>query len=222
MYSTWKQPVLHRCDQDFFAHFHYHASRVLGKGTYGEVLQATSIKPGRPDRALKRFPLRTADGQIDSKQFELFYTEATSTFNLQHRCLVNTYGGVLCPDFAYIAMDVYPKGDLMKNIPSLDLRQMCRYTVDIACAVHYLHRNRVLHHDIKANNIFLSEKNAFLADLGLTMPVADGKHTVNYRFGNTFFQAPEMKQDPLVPFCPFKVSVMSLLISLQCLPCPHM
>ena len=208
MSSTWKMPTVVYKKEDFFSLYGYTVSRVLGQGSYGEVVLATSSIPGQQDRALKRFPIRGADGKLNQREVDNFRAEAIASFNLKHHSVVKTFGYMLGPRFAYIFMPVYAKGDLFRNIPLLNSKQVLTYSASIACAVHYLHRNRVVHRDIKVNNILLTSSHAVLSDLGLAVQMPAGEHTVDKAFGHPTYRAPEMKKKgTLVPFCPFKVSV---------------
>lgn len=205
MSSTWQPATVYHLKQDFFSTFQYRVSAVLGQGCFGEVLLATSLTEGRPERAVKRIPRRLPTGQnVDMKPF---LEEAKALFNLKHHRVLNMYGAAICPDFAYIVMDVYSSGNLLQNILLLDFGTICRYMVDISMAVHYLHKNRVVHKDIKLNNILIDDSNhAILADLGMTRQFPTSLEKTTAMFGNFYYRAPEMKAEPLQPYCPFKVS----------------
>lgn len=164
---------------------------------------ATSLIEGRPMRAVKRISRRQSNGKV--VDLKPFFEEVNALFNLKHDRLVNMYGAAICPDYAYIIMDVYGSGSLLQNYLLLDFYEMCRIMVDIAMAVNYLHQNKVVHRDIKLNNILIvNDERAVLADLGMARP--ESKEKTTRIFGNPFYRAPEMKIEPLQPFCPFKVS----------------
>ena len=206
MSSTWQSVPVQHLQVDFFTTFQYQFSRVLGKGGFGEVVLAKSLKKGRPDQAVKTAPRWTETG--GTKKMRYLLHEAELLFNLKHPRLVKMYCAAVCPQFAYMVMDVYPKGDLDDNMLQLkDMSQVCRAMVDISRAVHYLHRNRIVHLDIKPTNILIdSSDNAVLADLGIAKRMLPGEDTVCFGFGHRTVRAPEMNIEPLEPFCPFKVS----------------
>ena len=206
MSSTWEPVNLFQFEKDFFTTFQYQASRILGKGSFGQVALAKSRTEGRPDLAVKFVPRRTATGKdVDMKHF---LDEANVLHNLNHPRLVKMACAGVCPQFAYIIMDVYPNGDLMESFLNLNMLQVCRYMVDISVAVHYLHKNRIVHKDIKPNNRLIdASDHAVLADFGMAKRISDQHDKVSNKFGNQYYRAPEMKVEPLEPFCPFKAEM---------------
>ena len=206
MSSTWEQPRIYELEKDFFTTFQYQASRILGRGSFGEVVLAKSLTKGRSDKAVKWCSRHTETGE--DADLTHFLDEVNVLYNLKHRRLVEMCAANVCPQFAYIVMEIYPKGDLLENFLDLNWYQVCRYMVDISSAVHYLHKKRIVHKDIKPNNILISANDeACLADLGMAERMSDQQKKVSEKFGNSYHRAPEMKVEPLEPFCPFKVSL---------------
>ena len=58
---------------------------------------------------------------------------------------------------------------LMSRFPEgLDFGQVQNLTIDLICALHYLHSKRILHRDLKPQNVLLDQNcgSAKLADFG--------------------------------------------------------
>ena len=69
------------------------------------------------------------------------------------------------------------------------------YRQQIASATRYLHRNRIVHHDIKGDNIFVDvDGTCVLGDFGLAARMPEGQSTVPvYKCGGTkAYMAPEL------------------------------
>jgi serine/threonine protein kinase len=88
----------------------------------------------------------------------------------------------------------------------------------VAYAVHFLHKNDIIHRDIKLENILISEKDdAYLADLGLATKVKPGVKSSGLA-GTPAYMAPEVwRQDPYG----FQVDVWSLGTTMYLLNYPN-
>lgn len=80
--------------------------------------------------------------------------------------------------------------DLEKPLNESQIRYLCR---EICCGLSFLHKNRVIHRDLKAGNVLLtSDAHVKLADFGVS---AKNKHTLQKRdsfIGTPYWMAPEV------------------------------
>ena len=80
--------------------------------------------------------------------------------------------------------------DLEKPLNESQIRYLCR---EICCGLSFLHKNRVIHRDLKAGNVLLtSDADVKLADFGVS---AKNKHTLQKRdsfIGTPYWMAPEV------------------------------
>lgn len=80
--------------------------------------------------------------------------------------------------------------DLEKPLRESQIRHLCR---QICCGLSFLHKNRVIHRDLKAGNVLLtSAAQVKLADFGVS---AKNKHTLQKRdsfIGTPYWMAPEV------------------------------
>ncbi|KAG8896709.1 hypothetical protein FRB99_008754, partial [Tulasnella sp. 403] len=83
-----------------------------------------------------------------------------------------------------------------KALPYLDLHpevNRVSFLVEVAEALAYIHSQKMVHGDIKANNILVSkEKSAFICDFGLSRPSSTATHAGLKGNGTTLYQAPEL------------------------------
>ncbi len=75
---------------------------------------------------------------------------------------------------------------------------LCRgykIALDIARGIHYLHSRKIIHFDLKSNNILLTEdgKTAKIADVGLAAVLNDAYMSVSGTRGAFAWAAPEVQ-----------------------------
>lgn len=99
-----------------------------------------------------------------------YYKEAKILYNYEHPNIVRVNYGCEDKDYVYIAMPLYKSGSLKDLIDSrfLTVREIIRYSIQFLSGLNHIHSKRLMHFDIKPDNIFLSNTNeALLADFGL-------------------------------------------------------
>jgi hypothetical protein len=145
----------------------------LGRGAFGEVFKATI---GGKLAAVKTFAhavLRVPRNR------EMFLAEVRLLHSLHHPSLIEMYGASEVSEgkaVPFIAMEFLPKS-LFDTLyveqgpsPIDDYATKIRLAKEIASGLEYLHgaRPRVVHHDMKPENIMLSENmHAKIIDFGL-------------------------------------------------------
>ncbi|KAG9043647.1 hypothetical protein FS837_009307 [Tulasnella sp. UAMH 9824] len=119
--------------------------------------------------ALKRLRVPD-DGECSARDLRLFNEEATIWHTLDHPHVLPLRGIYVCPSgFTYLVSPYMDNGDLMsylKHNPLVDRRGLL---CDIASAIAYLHSLEIIHGDIKARNILVSQDGEVrLCDFGLS------------------------------------------------------
>ncbi|CAM0944555.1 unnamed protein product [Alopecurus aequalis] len=161
----------------------------LGQGGYGVVYRATVVgEHGQNvDVAVKQFSSANTKGQED------FLAELSIINLLRHRNLVKLVGWCHQNGVLLLVYDFMPNGSLDRHLfggpesPVLTWEQRYKIVADVASALNYLHHEynqRVIHRDIKPNNIMLdSDFNARLGDFGLARALETDKTSYTDKIG---------------------------------------
>ncbi len=147
----------------------YRITRRIGSGGMGIVYQAESIKSGRIV-AIKSLTIKGADS-ISSSHTRRFLREARLAAAISHPNVVHVIGFIQKDGFYHIVLE-YVSGGSLKTLllkeGTLPEKRALEIALGTAQALVEAAKVRIVHRDIKPDNIMLSEDGiAKLADLGL-------------------------------------------------------
>ncbi len=146
----------------------------IARGGMGVVYRATGI-PGSPDVAIKELYV---DNYMDSEKRkaleERFRREATLLKRLHHPNLVTVYEVNLGPRLFYYVMELLEGRNLMDELTAkgrLSPMEFLPILEQVGAGLHYAHSKKVVHRDIKPDNIFiLNDGTVKLTDFGVARP----------------------------------------------------
>ncbi|XP_061113965.1 NUAK family SNF1-like kinase 1 [Conger conger] len=169
----------------------YDVLETLGKGTYGKVKKAVERRSGKTV-AIKSIRKEHITDDLDRVHIQ---REIEITSSLKHPNIIRIHEVFESKDKIVIVMDYASQGELYdyvnerRRLPESEARDIFR---QIVSAVHYCHKNGVVHRDLKLENILLDQDfNVKLADFGLSNYYQRG-HLLQTYCGSPLYASPEI------------------------------
>ena len=100
-----------------------------------------------------------------------FFSEAKRLYDSSHPNVVQIKYACQDADYIYLAMPFYKNGSLKKLIEQrfLTVREVLRYSIQFLTGLNNIHVKKLIHFDIKPDNILISDSNeALVSDFGLS------------------------------------------------------
>lgn len=168
----------------------YVLEQEIGAGSYGKVYKARHIMTNMLF-AIKIIPYNNDDMEDINKEIEALKKVSESDF------VVRYHGNQQDATNLWIIMDLCEAGSVCdvvtvckRELKGHEIRDIVASTV---LGLAYLHDHRVLHRDIKAGNILLTnEGNAKLADFGVSAQVSTMASKKGTLIGTPYWMAPEV------------------------------
>ncbi|XP_068762911.1 serine/threonine-protein kinase Nek4 isoform X3 [Struthio camelus] len=156
--------------------------RAVGKGSYGEYV-------------IKKLNLKNAS----SRERKAAEQEAQLLSQLKHPNIVTYRESWQGEDgLLYIVMGFCEGGDLYHKLKEqkgklLPENQVVEWFVQIAMALQYLHEKRILHRDLKTQNVFLTRTNIVkVGDLGIARVLENQYDMASTLIGTPYYMSPEL------------------------------
>jgi Protein kinase domain len=165
---------------------------VAGRGGMGIVYRATQLSLGRPV-AVK---LIAPDHAADPGFRERFERESRLAAAIDHPNVIPVHEAGEEDGRLYLVMRWVSGADLhglIARTGRLEPRRAAAIAAQVAGALDAAHAAGLVHRDVKPANVLLSGDHAYLADFGLTRPVASDTRltTTGHWLGTADYMAPE-------------------------------
>ena len=172
----------------------YHIQRELGGGGMSRVFLAEEIRLGRKV-VVKVLPPEMAAG-VNVDRFE---REIQLAARLQHPHIVPLLSAGAEGDLLFYIMPFIEGESLRAKLAregELPVQESIRVLREVLDALRYAHGHRVVHRDIKPDNILLSDQHALVTDFGVAKAVSEstGSQTLTslgVAVGTPAYMAPE-------------------------------
>jgi len=173
----------------------YQLGRCFSRTHSSHVCEATYLETGAVV-AIKKVSISNMDAS-SRKECD---TEITLLQMLDHPNLIKYHTHFNHEGDLHLVMELAAGGTLAnkiencrKNNESLDEHLLWRWLCDVASALAYLHKQRVLHRDVKPSHIFIGDTGqAKLGDFGLSRAMSDATQCAMSCVGTPLYMSPEI------------------------------
>ncbi|XP_063189692.1 serine/threonine-protein kinase Nek5 [Chroicocephalus ridibundus] len=172
----------------------YEIIKKIGEGSFGTIFLAKG-KVDNEQCVIKEISLT----KMPVKEKEASQKEVILLAKMKHANIVTFYDSLREKNKLYIVMEYCDGGDLMKRINMqhgvlFDEDQILSWFVQISLGLKHIHDKKILHRDVKAQNIFLSNngKVAKLGDFGIARQLNSTMEFAHTCVGTPYYLSPEI------------------------------
>lgn len=181
----------------------------LGQGGFGSVIKGVHSETG--DVAAIKFVAKKSFRQFSDLQ--RVFQEIQALRNMRHPNIIRILDVADNPDSICFIMEFAAGGELrgyVEKRQSLSEEESRVFFKQIVRAVHYIHSKKIIHRDLKLENILLDKENRCkIVDFGLSDYVSSKERTVTDA-GTEAYLAPEVYNGWSGHADPFKIDAWAL------------
>ncbi len=172
----------------------YRLMRLLGCGGFAEVYLGQHLRLNM-QAAVKVLHTQLAD----SNDIQNFHREAQTIASLIHPHIVRILDFDVKDGVPFLVMDYAPNGSLRRQHPKgvpLPLPTIVSYVKQVADALQYAHERKLIHRDVKPENMLLGRHNeVLLSDFGTAIIAQSSRYQgAQDMVGTIAYMAPEQIQ----------------------------
>ncbi|KAL0123337.1 hypothetical protein PUN28_005699 [Cardiocondyla obscurior] len=169
---------------------YYELEKTIGKGNFAIVKMATHVV------TKSKVAIKIIDKtKLNEENLAKIFREVHIMKRLRHPHIIRLYQVMETEKMIYLVTEYAPGGEIFDHLvrngrmPEPEARRIFR---QIVLAVHYLHQQRVVHRDLKAENLLLdADNNIKLADFGFSNEYTPGVPLSTW-CGSPPYAAPEI------------------------------
>lgn len=171
----------------------YEFVRSIGQGMYGQVFLAKNKEENR-NYAIKRINFK----DIDEKDRKNLENEVLLLKELKHPNIVSYKDSFLDKENFYNIVMIYcDGGDIYSKIKNAKNKHFSEsdildWLVQLCLALSYIHDKKILHRDLKPQNIFIQNENKIrIGDFGIAKIFNQTKEMAGSMIGTPLYMSPE-------------------------------
>ena len=163
--------------------------KSLGRGQNGEVWLVE-----RDDASLAALKQIYLD-EVDNRNFEVSALE-----KLDHQHIIKYHESFISEGYLCIVIDYAEGGDVSNRIRMAKSKgyqfseiQIWKWLKQICMALNYIHENKIIHRDLKAQNIFLTKSGDIkIGDFGICRVLSRSDELASTSVGTPYYISPEV------------------------------
>lgn len=162
----------------------------LGKGQFGVVFKGVLIEDQKKIFAIKCINKSKLEGNAILNR--LFQTEMNVMSKINHPNVMHLFEFMETAHNYYLVIQYCNNGDLesyLKKMGRLSEEEAVYFLMQIANGFQVLHKNKIMHRDVKLANLFLHEDQVVIGDFGFAKQGVDVTRT---KLGTPITMAPEL------------------------------
>jgi serine/threonine protein kinase/tetratricopeptide (TPR) repeat protein len=168
----------------------YHLVRLLGQGGFSDVYLGEHIHLNT------QVAIKVLHTQLTSEDIENFRAEARTIASLVHPGIIRVLDFGVENSVPFLVMDYAANGTLRKLHPKgvpLSLMTAVSYVKQVAAALQYIHDQKLIHRDVKPENMLVGRNNEILlSDFGIAVVSHTTHSQASYEvIGTVTYMAPE-------------------------------
>lgn len=171
----------------------YRLIRLLGRGGFAEVYLGEHL------RLSTQAAIKVLHTSLEAHDVEGFLREAKTVAGLKHPHIVRVFDFDVENHTPFLVMDYLPNGNVRRSYPKgtlLPPQTIVSYVTQVASALQYAHDEKLIHRDVKPENMLLDQANTLvLTDFGIALMTQSSRHQSTQDVaGTAAYMAPEQFQ----------------------------
>ena len=171
----------------------YRLSRLLGQGGFADVYLSEHVYLGT------FAAIKVLQVHLGNEEMQNFLDEARIVAHLMHPHIVRVFDFGVEGNTPFLVMEYAPNGTLRQRYPRstrLPLAAIVSYVNQVASALQYAHDRKLIHRDVKPENMLLGSNNEILlSDFGLVLTAQSSSlENTQDAIGTLAYMAPEQLQ----------------------------
>src|SRR5215472_2554073 len=143
----------------------YRLVTLLGQGGYAEVYLGQHV------RLNLQAAIKVLHTHLTDREATHFQQEAETIATLVHHSIVRVFDFDVLDGIPFLVMDYAPNGSLRQRYPKgsvVPLPLILSFVKQVASALQYAHEQKVIHRDVKPENMLVGrQEQVLLSDFGI-------------------------------------------------------